>query len=144
MARPLLVSAVLLFSAGYTFAYFVVMPAAFRFLTAVTPQGVEMMTDISHYLSFVLTLFFAFGLCFEVPVAVVIMAAIGVVKLEKLRGIRGYVLVGCFAAAAVLTPPDVMSQVLLAIPMYLLYEAGILAVRVLIKPPAESADDQSE
>lgn len=139
LARPLLVSAVVLFYTGCAFAYFLVMPAAFRFLTAVTPHGVEMMTDINHYLNFVLTLFFAFGLCFEVPVAVVILAAIGAVKLEKLRKIRPYAIVVCFAAAAVLTPPDIMSQVLLAIPMYLLYEIGILAVRVLVKPPAEAA-----
>ena len=140
LARPLLVSAVLLFYVGCAFAYFVVMPAAFRFLTAVTPQGVEMMTDINHYLSFVLTLFFAFGLCFEVPVAVVILAAIGVVDLQKLRKVRSYAVVICFAVAAVLTPPDVMSQVLLAVPMYLLYETGILAVRMLVKPSADSSD----
>ncbi|RAP58180.1 twin-arginine translocase subunit TatC [Oleiagrimonas sp. MCCC 1A03011] len=140
LARPLLVSAVLLFYTGCAFAYFLVMPAAFRFLTAVTPQGVEMMTDINHYLSFVLTLFFAFGLCFEVPVAVVILVAIGLLSVDKLRKSRPYVVVVCFAAAAVLTPPDVMSQVLLAVPMYLLFEAGILAAKLLVRPDDAASD----
>jgi sec-independent protein translocase protein TatC len=143
LARPLLVSAVLLFYTGCAFAYFLVMPAAFRFLTAVTPQGVEMMTDINHYLNFVLTLLFAFGLCFEVPVAVVILAAIGVLPVEKLKKSRAYVVVACFALAAVLTPPDVMSQVLLAVPMYTLYEAGILAARLLVREHAEETDESS-
>ncbi|KGI78954.1 twin-arginine translocase subunit TatC [Oleiagrimonas soli] len=140
LARPLLVSAVLLFYTGCAFAYFLVMPAAFRFLTAVTPQGVEMMTDINHYLSFVLTLFFAFGLCFEVPVAVVILVAIGLLSVDKLRKSRPYVVVVCFALAAVLTPPDVMSQVLLAVPMYLLFEAGILASTLLVRTDGDTAD----
>ena len=143
LARPLLVSAVLLFYVGCAFAYFLVMPAAFRFLTAVTPSGVEMMTDISHYLSFVLTLLFAFGLCFEVPVAVVILAAIGILPVAKLKKSRPYVVVVCFALGAVLTPPDVMSQLLLAIPMYALYEAGILAARLLIRERADQTDESS-
>ncbi|MDA3913033.1 twin-arginine translocase subunit TatC [Oleiagrimonas sp.] len=143
LARPLLVSAVVLFYTGCAFAYFLVMPAAFRFLTAVTPHGVEMMTDINHYLNFVLTLLFAFGLCFEVPVAVVILAAIGVLPVEKLKKSRAYVVVACFALAAVLTPPDVMSQVLLAVPMYTLYEAGILAARLLVREHAEETDESS-
>ncbi len=133
LARPLLVSAVLLFYIGCAFAYFLVMPAAFRFLASVTPQGVEMMTDISHYLSFVLTMFFAFGISFEVPVAVVILAAIGVVPVTRLRSLRPYVVVACFGMAAVLTPPDVMSQIMLAVPMYLLYEGGILAASILLR-----------
>lgn len=141
LARPLLVSAVVLFYTGCAFAYFLVMPAAFGFLTAVTPNGVEMMTDINHYLSFVLTLLFAFGLCFEVPVAVVILAAIGVLPVHKLKKSRPYVVVVCFALGAVLTPPDVMSQVLLAVPMYALYEAGILAARLLVR---EHADDTGQ
>jgi sec-independent protein translocase protein TatC len=133
LARPLLVSAVALFYIGCAFAYFLVMPAAFRFLTAVTPQGVQMMTDINHYLSFVLTLFFAFGICFEVPVAVVILAAIGVLPVAKLRSSRPYVVVVVFILAAVLTPPDIMSQLMLGIPMYLLYEGGILAAAMLLR-----------
>lgn len=134
LARPLLVAALLLFYTGCAFAYFLVLPAAFRFLTAVTPQGVEMMTDITHYLDFVMLMFFAFGLCFEVPVAVVILAAIGAVSLEQLRNGRRYAIVGAFAIAAFITPPDITSMIMLAIPMCLLYELGVLAVRWLIKP----------
>jgi sec-independent protein translocase protein TatC len=140
LARPLLVSAVLLFYTGCAFAYFLVMPAAFRFLTAVTPQGVEMMTDISHYLGFVLTLFFAFGLCFEVPVAVVVLVAIGALTPAKLRKSRHYVVVICFVLAAVLTPPDVMSQLLLAVPMYGLYELGLVAAKILVRRDDEDED----
>jgi sec-independent protein translocase protein TatC len=136
LARPLLAAALLLFYAGCAFAYFLVLPAAFRFLTAVTPSGVEMMTDITHYLDFVMLMFFAFGLCFEVPVAVVILAAIGVVDLDKLRSGRRYAIVGAFAIAAFITPPDITSMIMLGIPMCLLYELGVLAVRWLLKPPA--------
>ncbi|GLQ93933.1 twin-arginine translocase subunit TatC [Dyella acidisoli] len=139
LARPLLVAALILFYIGGAFAYFLVLPAAFRFLTAVTPQGVEMMTDITHYLDFVMLMFFAFGLCFEVPVAVVVLAAVGVVDLDKLRKGRRYAVVGAFAIAAVVTPPDITSMIMLAIPMCLLYEIGILAVRWLLKPNAADA-----
>ncbi|TAL74967.1 MAG: twin-arginine translocase subunit TatC [Rhodanobacter sp.] len=132
LARPLLLAAMVLFYCGCAFAYFLVLPAAFRFLTAVTPAGVEMMTDITHYLDFVMLMFFAFGLCFEVPVAVVILAAVGVVDVARLRSARRYAIVGAFAIAAVLTPPDVTSMVMLAVPMTLLYELGILAVRWLV------------
>ncbi|PWK86723.1 twin-arginine translocase subunit TatC [Fulvimonas soli] len=136
LARPLLAAALALFYLGCAFAYFLVLPAAFRFLTAVTPQGVEMMTDITHYLDFVMLMFFAFGLCFEVPVAVVILAAVGVVNLEKLRSGRRYAIVGAFAIAAVITPPDITSMIMLAVPMCLLYELGVLAVRWLLRPAA--------
>jgi len=139
LAQPLLVASVLLFYCGCAFAYFLVLPAAFRFLTAVTPQGVEMMTDITHYLDFVMMVFFAFGLCFEIPVAVVILAAVGIVDLAKLRSARRYAIVGAFAVSAVVTPPDITSMVMLAIPMCLLYELGLLAVRVLIRPREVSA-----
>lgn len=132
LARPLLVAAMALFYLGCAFAYFLVLPAAFRFLTAVTPQGVEMMTDITHYLDFVMLMFFAFGLCFEVPVAVVILAAVGVVDLVKLRNARRYAIVGAFVVSAVITPPDITSMIMLAIPMCLLYELGLLAVRWLV------------
>jgi sec-independent protein translocase protein TatC len=135
LARPLLVAALLLFYAGAAFAYFLVLPAAFRFLTAVTPQGVEMMTDITHYLDFVMLMFFAFGLCFEVPVAVVICAAVGLVDVKKLREGRRYAIVAAFAIAAFITPPDLTSMLMLGIPMCLLYELGILATRWLVKPP---------
>ncbi len=136
LARPLLIAAVSLFYVGCAFAYFLVLPAAFRFLTAVVPSGVEMMTDITHYLDFVLLMFFAFGLCFEVPVAVVVLAALGVVDVHKLRRGRRYAIVGAFAVAAVITPPDIVSMVMLAIPMCLLYELGVLAVDWLLKPDA--------
>ena len=139
LARPLLVAALVLFYIGTAFAYFLVLPAAFRFLTAVTPQGVEMMTDITHYLDFVMLMFFAFGLCFEVPVAVVVLAAVGIVDLDKLRKGRRYAVVGAFAIAAVVTPPDITSMIMLAIPMCLLYELGMLAVRWLLKPNAADA-----
>jgi len=143
LARPLLVATLILFYIGCAFAYFLVLPAAFRFLTAVTPQGVEMMTDITHYLDFVMLMFFAFGLCFEVPVAVVVLAAVGVVDLDKLRKGRRYAIVGAFAIAAVVTPPDITSMIMLAIPMCLLYEIGILAVRWLLRPNAADAPSHS-
>jgi sec-independent protein translocase protein TatC len=141
LARPLLAAALVLFYVGCAFAYFLVLPAAFRFLTAVTPEGVEMMTDITHYLDFVMLMFFAFGLCFEVPVAVVVLAAMGIVNVEKLRSGRRYAIVGAFAIAAFITPPDITSMIMLAIPMCLLYELGVLAVRWLVKPePPRSAE----
>ena len=131
LAVPLLVSAVALFYTGCAFAYFLVLPAVFGFLQAVAPVGVAVMTDISQYLDFVLVLFLAFGLCFEVPVAVVILVLLGWVTPAQLREARSYVIVGAFVIAAVLTPPDVVSQLLLAIPMCILYEIGILASRWL-------------
>ncbi|WP_233840813.1 twin-arginine translocase subunit TatC [Dyella sp. 2HG41-7] len=143
LARPLLVAALVLFYIGCAFAFFLVLPAAFRFLTAVTPQGVEMMTDITHYLDFVMLMFFAFGLCFEVPVAVVVLAAVGVVDLDKLRKGRRYAVVGAFAISAVVTPPDITSMIMLAIPMCFLYELGILAVRWLLKPATADAPSHS-
>lgn len=139
LARPLLVSATLLFYAGCAFAYYAVMPLVFGFLTGVVPEGVAMMTDISRYLDFVLVLFLAFGVCFEVPVAVVILVALGWVTPEQLKEARGYVIVGAFVIAAIVTPPDVVSQLLLAIPMCLLYEVGIVAARGLVRPrPSEA------
>ena len=139
LARPLLVASLVLFYSGCAFAYFIVLPAAFKFLNAVTPDGVAMMTDITHYLDFVMLMFFAFGLCFEVPVAVVILAAIGIVDADKLSKGRGYAIVGVFVIAALITPPDVVSQLMLAIPMCLLYELGIVAAGWL--KPRTRADD---
>ena len=140
LARPLLAAALVLFYIGCAFAYFLVLPAAFRFLTAITPQGVEMMTDITHYLDFVMLMFFAFGLCFEVPVAVVVLAAMGIVDVDKLRSSRRYAIVGAFAIAAFITPPDITSMIMLAVPMCLLYELGVLAVRWLVKPGSLKPD----
>jgi len=131
LAMPLLVSAVALFYAGCAFAYFVVLPAVFGFLTAIKPEGVAMMTDINAYLDFVLVIFLAFGISFQLPVALVILVALGWVTPDQLRAGRGYAVVGIFIVAALITPPDVVSQLLLAIPMCLLYEAGILASRMV-------------
>jgi sec-independent protein translocase protein TatC len=138
LARPLLVASVLLFYIGAAFAYFLVLPAVFGFLTAVTPEGVAMMTDISRYLDFVLVIFLAFGLSFEMPVAVVVLVLLGVVTPAQLREWRGYVVVGIFILAAIITPPDVISQIMLAIPMWLLYEIGIIAGAMLRPAPAAS------
>jgi sec-independent protein translocase protein TatC len=131
LALPLLGSALCLFYIGCAFAYFIVLPAAFSFLTKMTPAGVAMMTDISAYLDFVLVIFLAFGASFELPVALVILVLLGWVTPKQLSDSRGYAIVGIFAVAAVITPPDVVSQLLLALPMMLLYEAGIIAARTV-------------
>jgi sec-independent protein translocase protein TatC len=133
LALPLLGSSVLLFYTGCAFAYYLVLPAIFTFMTSVAPEGVAVMPDISRFLDFVLVLFLAFGFCFEVPVALVILVAIGVATPEQLVKSRPYTIVGAFVIAAILTPPDVVSQLLLAIPMCLLYEIGIFASRLLAK-----------
>jgi sec-independent protein translocase protein TatC len=132
-AVPLVVSSILLFYAGVAFAYFVVFPLMFAFLTGIAPQGVQMMTDISAYLDFVLLLFFAFGIAFEIPVATVLLAATGLVKIDTMAKNRGYVLLGIFVVAAFLTPPDAISQCFMGVPMYVLYELGIVMSRVLLK-----------
>lgn len=133
LAMPLLISAVVLFYVGCAFAYFLVLPAVFSFMAHIAPAGVAVMPDISHFLDFVLVLFIAFGLCFEVPVVLVLLVALGVVEPDQLARGRSYAIVGAFVLAAILTPPDVMSQLLLAIPMCLLYEAGILASRLVAR-----------
>ena len=135
LAMPLLASALVLFYAGCAFAYFLVLPAVFGFLASVTPAGVAMMTDINAYLDFVLVIFLAFGASFELPVALVILVLLGWVTPAQLREWRGYAIVGIFVVAAVITPPDVISQLLLAIPMVVLYEAGILAAAALARKP---------
>ena len=141
-AVPLLVSSILLFYVGVVFAYFFVFPVMFQFFAATTPHGVAMMTDISAYLDFVLTMFLAFGAAFEVPIAVVLLVLTGVVKLEKLKENRGYVLIGIFIVAALLTPPDAVSQCIMAIPMYLLYDGGLLMARILSKMRRETSDSK--
>lgn len=123
---PLLVSSVLLFFSGMAFAYFVVFPVVFGFITSAAPHGVAVMTDIDKYLSFVLSMFVAFGLAFQVPIAVVLLVKTGVVSTAKLREARPYVVVGAFVVGAIFTPPDVVSQCMLATPLWLLYEAGIV------------------
>ena len=131
LAVPLLASAVLLFYIGCAFAYFLVLPAVFHFLTTFKPDVIAITPDAGAYLDFVLVIFFAFGASFELPVALVILVLLGWVTPQQLRESRGYAIVGIFALAAVLTPPDVVSQLLLAIPMCLLYEIGIVAGRWL-------------
>lgn len=145
LARPLLGMAVALFYAGCAFAYFVVFPVVFAFFASMAPEGVAMMTDINRYLDFVLTLFLAFGLAFQVPVATIILVALGITTPEALGRVRGYVVVGAFTIAMLLTPPDLISQTLLAIPVLLLYELGIIAARVLVRHPRdhEQSDDQA-
>lgn len=139
LALPLLGSAMVLFYTGCAFAFFVVLPSVFGFLAKVTPDGVTMMTDISAYLDFVLVIFLAFGLSFELPVALVILVLLGWVTPTQLKEARGYAIVGIFVLSALITPPDVVSQLLLAIPMCLLYEAGIVASR-MIRPRKQQAD----
>ena len=139
LALPLLASAVILFYAGCAFAYFVVLPSVFGFLAAIKPDGVAMMTDINAYLDFVLVIFLAFGASFQLPVALVILVLLGWVTPEQLKAGRGYAIVGIFVLAALITPPDVVSQLLLAIPMCLLYEAGILASKLVAPRPADTA-----
>lgn len=132
-AIPLMVSSILLFYAGVAFAYFVVFPLMFSFLTTTAPTGVQVMTDITNYLDFVLLLFFAFGIAFEMPVATVLLAATGLVRVETMAKNRGYVLLGIFVIAAFLTPPDALSQTAMAVPMWLLYEVGIILSRILLR-----------
>lgn len=131
LVMPLVLSSVLLFFAGMAFAYFLVFPLVFKFLAGVTPVGVNMATDIDKYLSFILGMFVAFGATFEVPVVVVLLNRMGVVSLAQLRQARPYVIVGAFVLAAVITPPDVISQVLLAVPLIVLYEAGLWFCRFI-------------
>lgn len=131
LALPLLASALVLFYGGCAFAFFVVLPSVFGFLAQVTPDGVAMMTDINAYLDFVLVIFLAFGISFELPVALVILVMLGWVTPAQLSEWRGYAIVGIFIVAAIITPPDVISQLLLAIPMCLLYEAGIIAAKLV-------------
>ena len=123
---PMMVSSTLLFYLGVAFAYFVVFPLVFGFFVGVAPEGVEVNTDIGRYLDFVITLFFAFGIAFEVPVATVLVVAVGITTPEQLRQIRPYVIVAAFIIGMFLTPPDIISQTLLALPMWLLYEIGIV------------------
>lgn len=140
-AIPLMVSSILLFYAGAAFAYFVVFPLMFGFLTAAAPLGIQVMTDMSNYLDFVLLLFFAFGIAFEIPIATVLLAATGLVRVETMTKNRGYIVLGIFILAAFLTPPDAISQSFMALPMYLLYECGIVMSRILLKKRAEQDKD---
>jgi len=145
---PLVVSSYTLFIIGMAFAYFLVFPTVFKFMASYNaPLGAEMSTDIDNYLSFAMTSFLAFGITFEVPVVVVVLVRMGMVTLAKLKEVRPYVIVGAFIIAAVVTPPDVLSQLLLAIPMIVLYEIGLLAARLYVPKDKEdqtsSASDSS-
>jgi sec-independent protein translocase protein TatC len=137
-ATPLLISSVILFYAGIAFAYFIVFPLMFAFFTATAPPGVQMMTDMTQYLDFVLILFLAFGLAFEIPVAIVLLVWTGLVKLQTLTKNRGYVLLGVFIQSALITPPDVISMTAMALPMYALYEIGIVMARILARSKIEA------
>ena len=139
LALPVIVSSVFFFAVGMSFAYFIVFPIAFGFFAGYAPVGVQMMTDIDKYLSFVFTMFIAFGITFEVPVVVVVLVHLGVVELKKLRSIRGYVIVGAFVVGAIFTPPDVLSQCMLAIPLWLLYELGLVVARFVSTEKRDSA-----
>jgi sec-independent protein translocase protein TatC len=144
LALPLVFASVLLFFCGMSFAYFIVFPVIFGFISGVTPAGVAMMTDISKYLDFVMTLFLAFGVTFEVPVLVVLLVNVGVVSVAKLREIRPYVIVGSFVVGAIFTPPDVLSQTMLALPLWLLYELGVLVASFNQKSRATPAESEAE
>ena len=139
LAVPVIVSSVIFFLIGMAFAYFLVFPIAFGFFAAYAPEGVTMMTDIDKYLSFVMTMFIAFGVTFEVPVIVIVLVRMRIVTLEWLRSIRPYVIVGAFVAGAIFTPPDVVSQLLLAVPMWLLFELGMLMARFMVPPANDDA-----
>lgn len=150
IAGPLLVSSILLFYAGVAFAYFIVFPLVFGFFTSVGPEMVSISTDIGRYLDFVLALFFGFGLAFEVPIATIILVAIGITTPKKLGEKRPFIIVGAFIIGMLLTPPDVISQVLLALPMWVLFEAGLIASKLIFadrnfdEDEDEYADDDEE
>ncbi|MDS4021982.1 MAG: twin-arginine translocase subunit TatC [Candidatus Competibacter sp.] len=138
MVLPILASSTLLFYCGMAFAYFVIMPIFFAFITSTAPEGVAVMTDINRYLDFVMTIFFAFGVAFEVPVATVILALAGILSPEAMAAKRPFVIVGAFVIGMLLTPPDVISQTLLAVPMWLLFEIGVFISRLLLRRRGEA------
>jgi sec-independent protein translocase protein TatC len=140
---PLIFTSTVLFLVGMSFAYFIVFPVVFHFITSIAPEGVAVMTDIQKYLDFVMTLFIAFGVTFEVPVAVVILTRVGIVTVAQLRQARPYVVVGAFVVGDIFTPPDVVSQILLALPLCLLYEAGIIVASWTGKAADEAPQSDS-
>ena len=141
LALPVIVSSVFFFLVGMAFAYFFVFPVAFGFFAGYTPPGVQMMTDIDKYLSFVLTMFIAFGVTFETPVVVIVLVRLRIVTIEKLKAARPYVIVGAFVVGAVFTPPDVISQLMLAIPLWLLFELGLVLARIIGTGPTRKEAD---
>ena len=144
IAGPLLVSSILLFYAGMAFAYYVVFPLVFGFFTSIGPEMVSISTDIGRYLDFVLALFFGFGIAFEVPIATIILVAIGFTTPAKLAEKRPYIIVGAFIFGMFLTPPDVISQVLLAIPIWILFEAGVIASSIIFKDRLLEAEAEND
>jgi len=144
LALPLVFTSSLLFCFGMLFAYFAALPLVFEFITYFAPEGVAVMTDINKYLSFVLSMFMAFGITFEVPVIVLVLVKTGFITIEKLKEIRPYVIVGSFVIAAIVTPPDVISQFMLAVPLCLLYEAGIIIATVMHNKKKHNTPTQSE
>lgn len=142
LIAPLVVSSSLLFVTGVAFCYFFVFGVIFKFINEFAPKSIMVAPDIESYFSFVMTLFIAFGMTFEVPIVVIVLVRMGLVSLEKLRSIRPYVIVGAFVIAAVVTPPDIMSQLLLAMPLWLLYEVGLLVAPLFVRAtqaPEETA-----
>ncbi len=144
LIAPLLASSTLLFYAGMAFAYYVVFPLAFLFFNSVAPEGVLISTDISSYLNFVLKLFFAFGVAFEIPIAVILLCWTGVTDAKKLAKKRPYVIVGAFVLGMLLTPPDIISQTLLAIPMWILFEVGVLIGGIYSKGRKSDSEDEND
>jgi len=144
LAVPLLLSSIALFYLGIAFAYFVVFPLVFGFFTSVGPENVAVMTDISSYLNFVLKLFFAFGVVFEIPVATLLLVWSGMTDVESLSTKRAYVIVGCFVVGMLLTPPDIISQSLLAVPMWLLFELGLIMARLTQGVRGDETKDKAE
>jgi sec-independent protein translocase protein TatC len=144
IAGPLLVSSILLFYGGVAFAYYAVFPLVFGFFTSVGPEIINISTDIGRYLDFVLALFFGFGLAFEVPIATIILVAIGITTPQKLGEKRPFVIVGAFILGMLLTPPDIISQVLLALPIWILFEAGLIASKIIFKDREFDADDEED
>ncbi len=140
---PLVVASIVLFACGMAFAYFMVFPVVFGFVIGSAPQGVEVMTDIDKYLDFVITMFLAFGVTFEVPIVVVALSMMGLVEVAKFKEIRPYVIVGAFVIGAIFTPPDVISQTMLAVPLWFLYELGVFVAGWLVKhKQADEASDE--
>ncbi len=143
LVLPLLSSSVLLFYLGCAFAFFIVFPLLFAFLTSTAPAGVTMMTDISHYLNFILKMFFAFGVAFEVPIAIILFVYTGIASVESLARKRAYIIVGAFTAGMLLTPPDIISQVLLAVPVWLLFELGLILGRFVKRRADDTPEDSA-
>ena len=143
LVLPLISSSVLLFYLGVAFAFFIVFPLLFAFLTSTAPVGVTVMTDIGHYLTFILKMFFAFGVAFEVPIAIILLVWTGIATVESLAKKRPYIIVGAFTAGMLLTPPDIISQVMLAVPVWLLFELGLILGRFVRQRHDDAAEDHA-